>query len=95
MLHGVNMSYSPLALGFFVIGGDGLPVVEKSHQGNYSLIFLNRSDAARYRQQMSELRRVSGKDCAIATMPIHQIQRLLSHAKIRVCVIHSWDAVVA
>lgn len=95
MIEPKKMPYSPLASGFFVVGATGLPVVEKSRQGNYTLVFLNRADVSKYRQQMSEVHHVSGKDYAIAAMPIHQIQRLLSHAKVRVCVIDNWDKVVA
>jgi|GEM_PF-2281000 len=89
------MSYSALASGFFIVGANGQPVVEKSRQGNYTMVFLNRADVASYRQRMSEVHRVSGKDYAIAAMPIHQIQRLLSHAKVQVCVIDNWEKMVA
>lgn len=89
------MSYSPLAPGFFVVGSNGLPAIEESRQGNYVLVFLRRADAIQYSEQMSEIRHVSKKDYAIATMPIHQIQRLLSHRLVKVCVIDKWDAIVA
>ena len=89
------MSYSPITPGFFVMGGNGMPVTEESRQGNYALVFLQRKDALRYCQQLSEVRQVSKKDYRISAMPIHQIQRLLSPARVRVCVIDKWDAVVA
>ncbi|MFB2835442.1 hypothetical protein [Floridanema evergladense] len=89
------MSYSTVKSGFFVIGTKGSPVIEKSRQGNYALVFLKRSDANRYFEQMCQLRRVPQQDYKISTMPIHLIQRLLSHARVQVCVIDNWDKVVA
>ncbi|HEY9299539.1 MAG TPA: hypothetical protein VIQ31_24880 [Phormidium sp.] len=89
------MSYSPLTSGFFVVGATGSPVIEKSRQGNYVFVFLQQTDAGRYFEQMCQLRQVRKQDYKISTMPLHLIQRLLSHARVRVCVIENWDAVVA
>lgn len=89
------MSYSPLSSGFFVVGSKGSPVLEKSRQGNYALVFVKKTDAVRYSEQMCEVRQVSKQDYKISMMPINQIQRLLSHARVRVCVIENWDTVLA
>lgn len=89
------MSYSPVTSGFFVVGVKGSPVIEKSRQGNYALVFLKRTDANRYFEQMCQLRRVPPQDYKISTMPLHLVQRLLSHARVQVCVIENWDKVVA
>jgi len=89
------MSYSPISSGFFVIGSKGFPVIEKSRQGNYTLVFLNRADAESYCEQMCQLHHVSKEDYKISTMRLHLIQRLLNHAKVRVCVIENWEKVVA
>jgi len=89
------MSYSPVTAGFLVIGVKGSPVIEKSRQGNYALVFLKRTDASRYFEQMCQIHRVSQQDYKISTMPLHLIQRLLSHARVRVCVIENWDKLVA
>lgn len=89
------MSHSPLSSGFLLVGTNGLPVVEQSKQGKYALIFLERKDADRYRQQLSEIRRVSPKEFSVSAMPIHQIQRLLSYSQVKVCIINSWDSIVA
>lgn len=89
------MSYFPITSCFFVVGLNGSPVIEQSRQGNYALVFLKRTDANRYFEQMCQLRRVSEQDYKISTMPIHLIQRLLSHTKVKVCVIENWDKVVA
>ncbi|XWK87075.1 MAG: hypothetical protein U7127_23140 [Phormidium sp.] len=89
------MSYSSLTLGFLVVGVKGSPVIEKSRQGNYTLVFLNRTDANHYFEQMCQLRRVPQQDYKISTMPLHLIQRLLSHARVRVCVIENWDKLVS
>jgi hypothetical protein len=89
------MSFSPVKSVFFVVGAKGLPVVEKSRQGNHALVFLKQADASRYCEQMCQMRRVLKEDYKISTMPLHLIQRLLSHAKVRVCVIENWDKLVA
>lgn len=89
------MSYFPVTSGFFVVGVKGSPVIEKSRQGNYALVFLKRTDANRYCEQMCQLRKVSEQDYKISTMPLHLIQRLLSHSQVQVCVIDNWDKVVA
>lgn len=89
------MSYSTLKSGFFVVGVKGSPVIEKSRQGNYALVFLKRTDANRYFEQMCQLRKVSEQDYKISTMPLYLIQRLLSHSQVKVCVIDNWDKVVA
>lgn len=89
------MSYSPVISGFFVVGVKGSPVIEKSRQGNYALVFLKQTDASRYFEQMCQLHQVPQQNYKISTMPLHLIQRLLSHARVRVCVIENWDRVVA
>ncbi|WP_413256383.1 hypothetical protein [Floridanema fluviatile] len=89
------MSYSPVTSGFFVVGVEGSPVIEKSRQGNYALVFLKRTDASRYFEQMCQLRRVPQQDYKISTMPLHLVKRLLSHSRVQVCVIENWDKVVA
>lgn len=94
-LRRAKMSYSPLTPGFLVVGVKGSPVIEKSRQGNYTLVFLKRTDATRYCEQMCQLHRVPQEDYKISTMPLHLVQRLLSHTGVRVCVIENWDKVVA
>jgi hypothetical protein len=89
------MSYSPIASGFFVIQSNGQPVLEEMRQMGCALVFLNQNDAEQYRQQLCELRNVSKIKYAIAAMPLHHIQRLLSHVKVRVCIIEDWEATVA
>lgn len=89
------MSYSPVTAIFFVVEVKGSPVVEKSRQGNYALVFLKQTDVNRYFEQMCQLRRVPQQDYKISTMPLHLIQRLLSHARVQVCVIENWDQLVA
>lgn len=89
------MSYSPLAHGFIVLAPSGTPVLEESHQGRYALIFLNRSDVIRYRQQACGVRQVSQQGYAIAAMPVHRLQRLLNLEKVRACIISNWETVVA
>lgn len=90
-----KMPYPPVTSGFFVIAVKGSPVIEQSRQGNYAFVFLKRTDASRYFEQMCQLRRVSEQDYKISTMPLHLIQRLFSHSKVKVCVIENWDKVVA
>ena len=87
------MSYSSIASGFIVIRRNGQPVLEEARQGHCALVFLNKTDAAEYCEQMCEVHNVCQKDYAIAAMPIYHIQRLLSHAKVRICVVENWEAV--
>ncbi len=89
------MSYSPVKSGFFVVGEKGLPVIEKSQQGNYALVFLKQTDANRYFEQMCQLRQEPQQNYKISTLPLHIIQRLLSHARVQVCVIENWDKMIA
>lgn len=89
------MSYRPLTRAFLVIDQNGMPLLEKSQQGRYALVFLNQVDVMRYRQQMIAARDASQRDYAIAAMPIHRIQRLLSLEKVGICIIQSWEAQAA
>jgi hypothetical protein len=89
------MSYPPVTRGFVVIDPSGMPLLEVSRQGRYALVFLNQTDVMRYRQQVTEGRNAAKQDYAIAALPMHRIQRLLHTEKVGVCVVQSWDAVVA
>lgn len=89
------MSYRPVSRGFVVIDPNGMPLLEASQQGRYALVFLSQADVIRYRERITELRKAAKQDYAIAAMPMHRIQRLLSEEKVGFCVIQNWDAIAA
>ncbi|HEY9747778.1 MAG TPA: hypothetical protein V6C63_03820 [Allocoleopsis sp.] len=89
------MSYRPVSRGFVVIDPNGMPLLEASQQGRYALVFLSQADVIRYRERITELRKAAKQDYAIAALPMHRIQRLLSEEKVGFCVIQNWDAIAA
>jgi hypothetical protein len=89
------MSYRPVSRGFVVIDPNGMPLLEASQQGRYALVFLSQADVIRYRERVTEIRQAAKQDYAIAAMPMHRIQRLLSQEKVGFCVIQNWDAIAA
>lgn len=89
------MSYRPVSRGFVVIDPNGMPLLEASQQGRYALVFLSQADVVRYRERVTEVRKAAKQDYAIAAMPMHRIQRLLSEEKVGFCVIQNWDAIAA
>jgi len=72
-----------------------MPLLEASQQGRYALVFLSQADVIRYRERVTEIRQAAKQDYAIAAMPMHRIQRLLSQEKVGFCVIQNWDAIAA